>query len=139
MAELGWDPYKTAGIEKQLKRRLRQEIDYRIGHLVVRRITSVVQDIIEWRLNPCPHHGYRTRCQVCDPMPQKIIDSLNNQRNRWGNYRHGCAPLRKRRKRLHKKLAKRGFSASPSSTIWSSPTPGYGVQDTEYDFLGKKK
>ena len=80
-------------------------------------------------------HGDEAVCQICDPMPTRVLNELNRQAKRRGRHRKGCAPLRKRRKRLHKKLAKRGFSATPTSIIWSSPTPGYGTQGTEYDLF----
>lgn len=135
MEHLGYDPYKNDGLTKELRRRLRKQLDYRLGNTLFRRVSGVVRDEIEWMLNPCRHHDRGSVCQVCEPMSQKTISSLNYQMKRHGKTRMGCAPLRKRRKRLHKKLAKRGFSASPTSIIWSSPTPGYGTQDTKYDWL----
>ena len=134
MIDIGQDPYKTEGISKDLLRRFRRELDYR-SNAFIGRVFAIVQREIQWILKPCRHHGKGIVCQVCEPMSQKMISSLNYQSKRRGRYRNGMAPLRKRRKRLHKKLAKRGFSASPTSIIWSSPTPGYGTQDTEFDFL----
>ena len=133
MWHIGDDPFKVGGISKELRRRLRSRIDYRIRG-IAGRATAIVQSEIEWTLKPCSKHGRGMVCQVCEPMSQKTISSLNYQSKRHGRYRRGCAPLRKRRKRLHKKLAKRGFSATPTSIIWSSPTPGYGIQDTEFDW-----
>jgi len=135
MSYIGHDPYITEGISKRLRRSLRERLDYPMGNALFRRVAHVVQSEIEWVLNPCPYHGRGTICQVCEPMSQKTISSLNYQMKRFGKQRHGCIPLRKRRKRLHKKLAKRGFSASPTFSIWSSPTPGYGTKDTKFDWL----
>jgi len=134
MSEIGQDPYRNLGVAKQLTRKVRAQITYRIGG-EVGRVSGILQREIEWILKPCRHHGKGTVCQVCEPMSWKMISSLNNQSKRHGKRRHGCIPLRKRRKRLHKKLAKRGFSATPTSTIWSSPTPGYGIADTEFDWF----
>lgn len=72
---------------------------------------------------------------ISDPLPLKVINELNRQSNREGRYKKGLAPLRKRRKRLHKKLAKRGFSASEAFVIWSHHIQGYGTRNTKYDFL----
>lgn len=83
---------------------------------------------------PCKH-GDGVVCQRCSPIPWRVICDLNNQRKRYGRRRRGLAPLRKRRKRLHKKLAKRGFSASTTSTVWSHPDPGYGTRGTKYDLF----
>ena len=132
MWHIGDDPF-IGGIPKGLSRLIRRRIDYRIRG-IVGRVSGVIQGEIEWTLNPCRHHGRGSVCQVCEPMSWKTISSLNYQAKRHGRTRQGCAPLRKRRKRLHKKLAKRGFSATPTSIIWSSPTPGYGTQDTEFDW-----
>ncbi len=133
MWHIGEEPFKTDGLSKELYRRLRRRLDYPM-RMRVGRVSGVVQGEIEWTLNPCPKHDRGMVCQVCEPMSQKTISSLNYQAKRHGRTRQGCAPLRKRRKRLHKKLAKRGFSATPTSIIWSSPTPGYGTQDTEFDW-----
>ncbi len=132
MRHLGDDPWKE-GLGKELRRYLRRKLDYR-SNLFIGRVMHIVQGEIEWTLNPCRFHDRGSVCQVCEPMPMRVISSLNYQAKRRGRTRQGCAPLRKRRKRLHKKLAKRGFSATPTSIIWSSPTPGYGTQDTEFDW-----
>lgn len=136
MLEIGEEIFKTDSLSRSLRKdlwkRLRFRLDRRIG-----RVQAPLIRRIEWKLNPCPYHGIGVICQICEPMPQRMIDSLNNQRKRFGRHRRGCAPLRKRRKRLHKKLAKRGFSATPTSTIWSSPRPGYGIEGTEYDWMAK--
>jgi hypothetical protein len=79
-------------------------------------------------------HDENFWCQICEPLSAREVCELNHQNKRLGRGRKGCAPLRRRRKRLHKKLAKRGFSGSPRWLIWSSPVPGYGVRGTKYDF-----
>ena len=81
---------------------------------------------------PCKH-GDEAVCQRCDPMPWRVLCNLNRLRNKSHRWRRGLAPLRKRRGRLHKKLAKRGFSATPTASVWYSPQPGYGVRGTKYD------
>jgi len=133
MIDVGQDPYKMEGLSRDLFRRLRRRLDYR-SSMVIGRVSAIVQREIEWTLKPCQYHGKGVVCQVCEPMSPRVISSLNYQSKRRGRYRNGYAPLRKRRKRLHKKLAKRGFSATPTSIIWSSPKPGYGIQDTKYDW-----
>ena len=86
-------------------------------------------------MNDLCKHGDEAVCQICEPLPQSVISNLNRYSKRVGRYRDGYAPLRKRRKRLHKKLAKRGFSSTPTSIIWSSPKPGYGTRRTKYDLI----
>jgi len=65
----------------------------------------------------------------------KLLSELRRRDKRESNYKKGMAPIRRRRKRLHKKLAKRGFAGSPANTIYSSPSSGYGVKGTRRDFL----
>lgn len=128
---VGISSFYRAPFSKKLRRELWRKFPFPLDSAMF--FKSIVEDTIEWNLNPCPYHGMNTACQVCEPMSQKTISSLNYQTKRYGRHRKGCAPLRKRRKRLHKKLAKRGFSASPTSIIWSSPRPGYGIENTEYE------
>lgn len=88
------------------------------------------------RLRPYPELPREDEIgEAHDPLPISVRNELNRQANRYGRYRRGMVPLRKRRKRLHKKLAKRGFSASPTFTIWSSQVPGYGTRGTKYDLF----
>jgi len=82
----------------------------------------------------CPHDEEDASVWVRDLIPQSVINELRRQHKRRGRTRQGCIPLRKRKKRLHKKLAKRGFSASPTIIIWSSNTPGYGTRGTKWDW-----
>lgn len=65
-------------------------------------------------------------------MPDHMLDWSYVTRLKDDGRRSKLAPLRKRRKRMHKKLARRGFSATPTAIIHSSSKPGYGIEGARH-------
>lgn len=84
-------------------------------------------------------HAEGATCQICDPLPVSVIYELNRLAKRRGRCRQGLMPLRKRRKRRHKRLAKRGFGAASNEELYSSPVPGYGTKGTKYGLFYQDK